>query len=80
MGRVGCSRWFGPLAVRADRRALKVAMELPHGLKELSIVGVPQAAPVEIGAQLPDGRHELANSHLGDGIGQRLKGSEQFCP
>jgi hypothetical protein len=44
-------------------------MELPHGLKEFCIVGVPQAAPVEIGAQLADGGHELAKSHLGYGLG-----------
>jgi hypothetical protein len=55
-------------------------MELPHGLKELCIVGVPQASPVEIDAQLADGGHELAESHLGYGHGRRLKGSEQFYP
>jgi hypothetical protein len=60
--------------------AFEVAMELPDGLKEFCIVGVPQASSVEIGAQLADGGHELAKSHLGYGLRQRLKGSEQLRP
>jgi hypothetical protein len=67
------------MAVRSDCPAFEVAVELPHGLEEFCIGGVPQTAPVKIGAQLPDCGHELANSHLGYCLGQRLKGGEQFC-
>jgi hypothetical protein len=53
-------------------------MKLPDGLQEFRVRGVPQAAPVEISAQLPDGGHELARSHFGDGLGQGAEGGEQL--
>src|SRR5262249_36247707 len=68
----------GPALLLAggDARRLEVAPELPHGLKELRIRGVPKAAPVQIGAHLPDRGHQLARTHLGDGLGQRSQGGE----
>jgi len=36
------------LAIRGDCAAFEVAVELPHGLEEFCIGGVPQTAPMKI--------------------------------
>jgi hypothetical protein len=66
----------GSLAARPDRRRLETAPELPHGLEEFLVDGVPEPATVEVGARLPDGCHELSGPHLGDDLGQLSKGDE----
>jgi hypothetical protein len=66
----------GLLWVGLGGRGLKVAAELPYRLKEFRVRGLPQAAAVEIGTQLPDGGQKLTGAHLGDNIRQISEGGE----
>ena len=59
-------------------RFLNVAPELPERFKELVVGGVPQSSSMQVGAQLPDRRHELTGPHLGDRLGQILKSGERI--
>src|SRR5689334_14914987 len=50
-----------------------IAAELPQRLEEFGIAGVPQAASVEVGAELTDRRDQLAAAHLRDQLAQLAK-------
>jgi hypothetical protein len=64
------------MALLAGGRRLEITAELPDGLQEFRVRGVPQAAAVEVGAQLANGGHELAGPHFGDNLRQLAQGGE----
>ena len=60
------------------RRGLEVSPELQNGLKQFRVAGLPEAATVDVGAQLADGGDELAGAHLRDDLGEFFECGEQF--
>lgn len=64
-------RASGPASARIDRGRLVIAAELLSGHENLGVGGIPQPAPVDVGAQLPQRGHQLPRPHLGDEFSQR---------
>lgn len=60
---------LGPWPTRPDRCRLEFSAELPDRLKQLRVGGIPEAAPMKIGAELPDGGEEVPDPHLRDDLG-----------
>jgi hypothetical protein len=68
--------WCRFLPTLAANRSLGVSAEPPHGFQKFRIICVPQAAPVHVRAQFPNGGHELAGPHLGEDLRQLAQGHE----
>ena len=61
-----------------NRSIFKAAPKSSNGFQEIGVFDVPQAATMKVRAQFPQRCHELAGTHLGNDLRQRVQSVKQF--